>query len=91
MVYTAYKPKTHDIEKVAIELEYHESDFTGTFLKEGEENYDFFQLIRHAYIGAHHEHSYKITSKQLEIMLPWVEQLHQQVKIFCVIRIESME
>jgi predicted nucleotidyltransferase len=66
LVFTRYKPSTHDIEKLGQRVASIEPKFLSVFPMATEEEKERFKLLRKAYVDARYKPSYTITKEQLE-------------------------
>jgi uncharacterized protein len=91
LVFTGYKPKLHDLEKLG--------RLTGGFGKElliifpstTEEERNRFRLLKKAYIEARYEPAYRIEKEDLEYLSDRVRKLQEAVKLLCEQRIAGYE
>jgi len=96
LVFTNYKPKTHDIEKLGRQAAGFDPRFLKAFpratnpqdaSRRSEEQ--AFKLLKKAYIDARYKASYRITKKQLEYLAERVKILQRLTKRICREKIES--
>jgi uncharacterized protein len=91
LVFTGYKPKLHDLEKLG--------RLTGGFGKElltifpsaTEQERNRFQLLKKAYTEARYEPSYRIEKEDLDYLSGRVRKLQEAVKLLCEQRIAGYE
>ncbi len=89
LVFTDYKTKTHDIEKLdrqACKLDYR---FKTIFHQENAEEERLFQLLKKAYIESRYKLDYKVTQEDLEYLSERVKKLHDLTGLACKEKIES--
>jgi HEPN domain-containing protein/predicted nucleotidyltransferase len=89
LVFTHYKPSTHDLEKLSKRVASFESQFLSVFPTATEEEKLRFQLLRKAYVDARYKPSYSITQQQLEWLADRVEHLQQLTETLCKQKIDS--
>jgi HEPN domain-containing protein len=91
LVFTGYKPKLHDLEKL--------KRLTGGFGREllmvfpsmTEEERNRFQLLKRAYTGACYERGYRVEKEDLDYLADRVRRLQEAVKPLCEQRIAKYE
>lgn len=89
LVFTGYKPHTHDLDKLNNEAALHEREFLAVFPKQTHEENRLFELLRSAYVDARYKKSYKITRKELEWLSKRVETLQELTENSCRARIAN--
>ncbi|WP_089726467.1 HEPN domain-containing protein [Candidatus Thiosymbion oneisti] len=89
LVFTRYKPSTHDIEKLGQRVASIDPRFLSVFPKAAEEEKELFKLLRKAYVDARYKPSYSITNEQLKWLAGRVSQLKELTKNLCKEKIES--
>lgn len=89
LVFTRYKPSTHDIEKLAQLVTSIDPRFLSVFPKGSEEEKECFKLLRKAYVDARYKPSYVITREQLSWLAERVNQLKDLTENLCREKIES--
>jgi len=89
LVYTNYKPKTHDIEKLGRQAAGFDPRFLKAFPRATKSEEQAFKLLKKAYIDARYKKDYKITKKQLEYLSERVKVLQKLTKKICGEKIES--
>ncbi len=89
LVFTRYKPSTHDIEKLAQRVTSIDPRFLSVFPKGSEEEKECFKLLRKAYVDARYKPSYVITKEQLSWLLDRVNQLKKLTDNLCKEKIGS--
>jgi uncharacterized protein len=89
LVYTDYKPKTHDLEKLDRQACKLDCRFKTIFLRatEGEER--LFQLLKKAYIDSRYTLDYKVAKEDLEYLSERVKKLRDLTELACKEKIES--
>lgn len=89
LVYTAYKPKTHNIELLEKRCTDLEPSLRGVFPRTSAEEKRLFKLLKAAYIDARYSMSYSVTREELETMAGWARDLQDRVRSACRRRIEQ--
>jgi len=89
LVFTRYKPSTHDIEKLGQRVASINPRFLSVFPKATEDEKECFKLLRKAYVDARYKPSYTITKEQLAWLIGRVDQLKELTKKLCKEKIES--
>jgi hypothetical protein len=88
-VFTHYKPKEHDINKLGKQVSALDPRFLPVFPSATPEERRLFELLQKAYIDARYNRNYKITRKELEYLAERVKKLQRLTKEICKERIES--
>ena len=87
-VYTGYRHKLHDLEKLEKETAKYNKDAIGIFPKTTKEEERLFELLRYAYVDARYE-KYEITKEELKYLEERVKKLQEVTKRVCQERINS--
>lgn len=85
LVYTGYRPKTHDLKSLLERAQEIDEDIWKIFLpgRDITEERRLFELLRRAYVDARYERSYEITVSELSFLIDRVRYLSQKVEDFC--------
>jgi HEPN domain-containing protein len=89
LVYTDYKPQTHDLEKLDRQACKLDCRFKTIFPRTTAEEIRLFQLLKKAYIESRYRLNYKVTKEDLEYLYGRVKRLRDFTDIACKERIES--
>jgi predicted nucleotidyltransferase/HEPN domain-containing protein len=89
LVFTNYRPKMHDLEKLSHMVAGCDPAFLTIFPQATDEQKERFDLLRRAYVEARYNPRYRITKKQLEYLAERVKKLQRLTKRICQARIES--
>jgi HEPN domain-containing protein len=89
LVFTNYKPRIHDLEKLSHMVAGHDPAFLTVFPKATPEQKECFDLLRRAYVEARYNPAYKITKAQLEYLAGRGRKLQRLTKRICEAKIES--
>ena len=91
LVYTNYKPKTHDLKVLREKIKELEGDFTDRFDLTTDKWEHHFDLLKRAYIEARYSKKYTITREEILIIKERIEWLHQRVEQYCLKMIASIK
>jgi HEPN domain-containing protein len=91
LVYTDYKPKIHDLEKLNRQVCKLDNRFKTIFPRTNDEEERLFQLLKKAYIDSRYKLEYKITKEELEYLSQRVVKLRDLTEMACKEKIESFE
>ncbi|OHB67954.1 MAG: hypothetical protein A2Y76_01155 [Planctomycetes bacterium RBG_13_60_9] len=89
LVFTNYRPKLHDLEKLRHMVAAHDPALLTVFPQATAEQKERFDLLNRAYVEARYNPRYRITRKQLEYLAGRVEKLQRLTRKICKARIES--
>jgi len=89
LVFTNYRPRLHDLEKLSHMVAGHDPAFMTVFPQATPEQKECFELLRRAYVEARYNPGYKITKAQLEYLAQRVRKLQRLTKKICEAKIES--
>jgi len=89
LVFTGYKGKRHNIEKLGRQASGCDTAFLKVFPRATKEQDEMFKLLKKAYIDARYKKDYKITKKQLEYLAKRVKLLQRLTKKICKQKIDS--
>jgi uncharacterized protein len=87
LVFTDYKPRTHDIEELGNQVGKLHPDFATVFPRSTPDEERLFQLLRKAYIDARYEMHYEIEKAELEYLSDRVKLLKDLTERICNKRI----
>ncbi len=89
LVFTNYRPKLHDLEKLSHMVAGCDPTLLTIFPQATQEQKECFDLLRRAYVEARYNPRYRITKSQLEYLAERVKKLQRLTKRICQARIES--
>lgn len=90
LVFTAYKPKTHNLWKLRKRTIPYSGELYQVFGTEIDKNEKYlFDLLKRGYIDARYRHDYKITSEELTILIEKVKWMASIVEKVCKGKIAS--
>jgi HEPN domain-containing protein/predicted nucleotidyltransferase len=83
LVFTGYKPKTHDIEALAKQTAPLHPELAGALPRVEDEDERLFGLLKRAYIEARYSKSYRVTPVELAVLRERVRDLAMRVRAAC--------
>ncbi|MCP3926956.1 MAG: HEPN domain-containing protein [Desulfobacterales bacterium] len=89
LVFTRYKPRTHDLEKLVQRVGGIEPKFLSIFPRATEKEKECFKLLRKAYVDARYKPSFTVTKEQLEWLAERVNKLKELTEKLCKEKIQS--
>jgi HEPN domain-containing protein/predicted nucleotidyltransferase len=89
LVFTRYKPNTHDLETLYGYVNSQQPEFLKVFPQSTPEEKRRFELLRKAYVDARYKPKYKITAEELTWLAERVELLREMTQTLCEAKIES--
>ena len=89
LIFTNYKPKTHDIEELNKLCIPYSKSFLDIFPKKYPEQIECFKLLKTAYIDARYNMDYRISIEQIKYLITRVEELKDLVEEICMEKINS--
>lgn len=89
LVFTHYKPRTHDLFKIGERIHAVEPQFLTVFPKGTPEHQRRFELLRSAYVDARYTSSYTITAEELQWLAERVRYLQELTERLCREKIAS--
>ena len=90
LVFTAYKPKTHNLETLGKRCADLHPALRGVFPQDTPEETRLFKLLKAAYVDARYKTSYSVSKQELEIIAGWVRELSERVHRVCREHIEEL-
>lgn len=90
LVFTGYKPKSHNIEKISQLAEELAPGLVNVFPKESDEEREMFDLLKKAYIEARYKQDYMIKKDQLTYLEDRIKILFNKVKLVCENKLTSL-
>ncbi len=84
LVFTGYKPKLHDIEKLGSLASNYSDELLKIFPRDTKEQEEKFILLKLAYTEARYNKNYKITEEQLVYLIKRVEKLKSVTEEICI-------
>lgn len=92
LVYTGYKPKTHNLEKLRAYAKHIAEDLHNLFLTPDDDEHEkhLFDLLKRGYIDARYKKDYIITEEELKELISKVTTMQEIVKAICEEKINSL-
>jgi uncharacterized protein len=90
LVFTAYKHRTHDLEKLANLVESMHPAIRGALPRTSAEEQKLFTLLKRAYVDARYSASYRITAEELTTLREQVRDLAARVRQACAQELASL-
>jgi len=90
LVFTGYKPKTHNLSKIEALIVDVNPSVSKIFPKKTAEQRHLFELLRRAYVDARYKVDYKITREELDQLFLRAQRLADLVKESCLQKIATM-
>ena len=84
LVFTGYKPRLHDVEKLGSLASNYSDELLKIFPRDTEEQEERFILLKLAYTEARYNKNYKITEEQLVYLIKRVEKLKSVTEEICI-------
>ena len=91
LVFSGYKPKSHDIKKLGSMIGNYNEELWQIFPQGSAEQQQCFNLLKLAYIESRYDRNYKINEQQLCYLIARVEKLRQVTARVCLERLDSKE
>jgi len=89
LVFTHYKPNTHDLEDLNRAVNGQAPECLEIFPQHTKEEKHLFELLRQAYVGARYKKNYRITRHELEQLQEKVDRLKVLAETLCAKKIDS--
>ncbi|MDD5698104.1 MAG: HEPN domain-containing protein [Victivallaceae bacterium] len=90
LVFTDYKPRTHDLAELGKRVDQLSSSFKGIFPQNTDEEKHLFELLKRAYTEARYHVGYKITREELRYLAERVSMLQDLTEAVCKAKISSL-
>ena len=89
LVYTRYKPNSHDLKELSKRITSFEPQFLTIFPQGSEEQKHRFELLRKAYVDARYKASYTINQEELQWLEERINLLSEMTEKLCAEKIAS--
>ncbi|MEY4463977.1 MAG: hypothetical protein RLZZ81_948 [Pseudomonadota bacterium] len=89
LVFSNYKPKLHNLQKLGSMVGNYDSELWEVFPKATAEQKECFELLEKAYVDARYDKNYKITEEQLLYLIERIEKLKEITEKICTARINQ--
>jgi len=83
LVFTGYKPRTHNLEKLLNLSFTYSRDLGVAFIPRNDRDKYLFKLLKRAYIEARYKKSYKISAEELIELIEKVKEFHATAQRLC--------
>jgi uncharacterized protein len=83
LVFTAYKPQTHNLETLANHADNLHPAMRAVLPRTLEEDKRLFELLKKAYVDARYNRNYRITAEELGVLGPRVRELRAAIERAC--------
>lgn len=90
LVFTGYKPKTHNLDKLRVLSKSFSKDLNLLFPRDTQEEERLFSLLLKGYIDARYSDSYTIEKSEMDILIGRIEKMKQIIAKACEQRINSI-
>jgi len=90
LVFTGYRPKTHDLQKLEEMVAPFSPELKNAFPRDTEANKHLFELLRQAYVDARYKATYTITKEELQTLATQIEALKNLAKTLCIEKIKQL-
>ena len=90
LVFTDYKPRTHDIEDMGQQAAKQHSDFLSVFPQSTDEEKRLFELLKKSYIEARYSKSFTVEKSELDYLSERVQLLKELTERICIEKIEEL-
>ena len=90
LVFTDYKPRTHDIEDMGQQASKQHSDFLQVFPQSMDEEKRLFELLKKSYIEARYSKSFTVENSELDYLSERVQLLKELTERVCKEKIEEL-
>jgi HEPN domain-containing protein/predicted nucleotidyltransferase len=91
LVYTGYKPKTHNLDKLRTFTKEFSKELYEIFPKNTKEEEHLFDLLQKAYIDARYKDEYTINKNEVSTLLERIQTLQQITEAICTKKINSLK
>ncbi len=91
LVFTGYKPRLHDIEKLGSLASNYSDELLKIFPRDTKEQEEIFVLLKSAYTEARYNKNYRITAEQLLYLTKRIEKLKSVTEEICTRRINEIK
>jgi HEPN domain-containing protein/predicted nucleotidyltransferase len=89
LVYTGYKPKTHNLDKLKRYAKRFSEELEGVFPDNTPEEKHLFDLLKRGYVDARYKEQYAITAEELAVLIERVSKLQGIAETLCLRKITS--
>jgi len=90
LVFTGYRPKSHDLQKLEEMVESFSPDIKNIFPRKTDADSRLFELLRQAYVDARYKANYSITKDELKTLVGQIDVLKNLVEKLCLEKIKQL-
>ena len=93
LVFTDYRPKTHDLEELGSMVNKLDKQLRAVFPRQTAEEKHLFELLRRAYVEARYNKNYRITAEELQYLAERVQLLRALTEKLCgeeIVRLKGL-
>ncbi len=91
LVFTGYKPKTHNIEMLYHYNKNHSKELAMVFPQNTPEEKHYFDQLKRGYIDARYSKDFVVTKEELEVLIDRITRLHAIAEAICQKKISAMD
>ncbi len=91
LVYSGYKPKSHDLEELERMIMAFYEDIFKVFPRKTDKEKHLYNLLRKAYVDARYDMDYSITVKELKTLEPLIEKLRELTTKLCERKLKELQ
>jgi uncharacterized protein len=91
LVFTGYKPKTHNLDKLRSFTKEFSKELLNVFPKDSKEEEHLFDLLQKGYIDARYKDDYNITKEELSILFERYEHMQEITERLCIEKIALLK
>ena len=91
LVYTGYKPKTHNLDKLKRYAKRFSEPLDAVFPDNTPEERHLFDLLKRGYVDARYKANYQITVEELQVLIDRVGRLQEIAGLLCEEKISSFD
>lgn len=91
LVYSGYKPKTHNLDDFIEQSNQINDDIAKHFPNESNKEKYLYELLKKAYVDARYDMNYSITDSELQILEGWVVSFEEFVVKLCTRKLDELK
>lgn len=91
LVYSGYKPKTHNLDDFILHTNKISSDIADHFPNDSDQDKHLYDLLKRAYVDARYDMNYTITETELQTLEGWVAKFEKLVEQLCKKKLLELE
>ena len=90
LVFTGYKPRTHNLGKLYRMTKSFSDELPGIFPQNDRQEKHLFKQLKNAYVDSRYKKTYHITEPELTTLIERVKKLHEITERICIKKIEEL-